>query len=37
MFPRTISTLVVAAATAFAATTAFAQAAPDAMIKQVSG
>jgi phospholipid transport system substrate-binding protein len=37
MFQRTISTLIVAAAATFAATAAFAQTAPDAMIKQVSG
>jgi phospholipid transport system substrate-binding protein len=37
MFQRTISTLIVAAAATLAATAAFAQTAPDAMIKQVSG
>ncbi len=37
MFQRTISTLIVAAAATLAATGAFAQTAPDAMIKQVSG
>jgi phospholipid transport system substrate-binding protein len=37
MFQRTISTLILAAATTFGATAAFAQAAPDAMIKQVAG
>ena len=37
MFQRTISTLIVAAATTFVASAAFAQTAPDAMIKQVSG
>ena len=36
MFQRTISSLIFAAAT-LAATTAFAQTAPDAMIKQVAG
>ncbi|MGN6529155.1 MAG: MlaC/ttg2D family ABC transporter substrate-binding protein [Burkholderiaceae bacterium] len=36
MFQRTISTLILAAAT-FGATAAFAQTAPDAMIKQVAG
>ena len=36
MFQRTLSTLVVAVAT-FAASAAYAQTAPDAMIKQVSG
>ncbi|MEP6505684.1 MAG: ABC transporter substrate-binding protein, partial [Betaproteobacteria bacterium] len=36
MFQRTISSLIFAAA-AFGATTAFAQAAPDVMIKQVAG
>ena len=36
MFQRTISTLIIAAA-AFGASTAFAQTAPDAMIKQVAG
>jgi phospholipid transport system substrate-binding protein len=36
MFQRTISSLVIAAA-AFGATAAFAQTAPDAMIKQVAG
>ena len=37
MFQRTISTLIVAAAAAFGTTAAFAQTAPDAMIKTVSG
>jgi len=37
MFQRTISTLIVAAAATLAATAAFAQTAPDAMIKEVSG
>jgi phospholipid transport system substrate-binding protein len=37
MFQRTISTLIVAAAATLAASAAFAQTAPDAMIKQVSG
>ena len=37
MFQRTISTLIVAAAAALGATAAFAQTAPDAMIKTVSG
>ena len=36
MFQRTISSLIIAAAT-FGATAAFAQTAPDAMIKQVAG
>ena len=36
MFQRTISTLILAAAT-FGATAAFAQTAPDAMIKEVAG
>lgn len=37
MFQRTISTLIVAACATLAATAAFAQTAPDAMIKEVSG